>query len=66
MFLTFSKGGIGTWVLVIEGVFKLLGIETPEGSVLEALNGAVSVVALLLLVWSTLSRKDLFAGLIRK
>lgn len=65
MFNTFSKGGIATWVLVIEGALKLFDIEAPEGSVTSIVNGIVSLIALGLLVWSTFSRDDLTLGIIR-
>lgn len=64
--MPFSKGGIATYVLVIEGILKIFGIEAPEGTTQSIVVGVVNLVALVLLVWSTFTRKDLIAGILRK
>lgn len=66
MFNTLSRGGIATYVLVIEGVLKLIGVEAPEGSVESIVVGVVNFISLVLLVWSTFGRNDLVAGIVRK
>ncbi len=66
MFNTISKGGTGVYVLIISQVLALFGIDAPEGTVVNAVEGFVQVIALVLLVWSQLSRKDLILGFFRR
>lgn len=61
-----SFAGAGTYVLVIETVLRLVGLELPDGSVAAAVNGLVVFLGFVLLIIGQLRRKDLHLGLIRK
>jgi len=66
MFTNTSMTGVGLVVVLVETLAKLFGFEFPEGSVAEAINGAVSFVGFVLLVVGQLRRKDLRLGLFRR
>lgn len=61
-----SITGVGAIITVLEAVSRWLGLELPEGSLSNAVNGVVSVVGLAMVVWGQLRRKDLKMGLVRK
>lgn len=61
-----SLAGSGTYVLVIEMVLRLFGVDFTDDSVTGAVNGLIVFIAFVLLVIGQLRRKDLHLGLIRK
>lgn len=61
-----SKAGLGQYVLLIEAVLAMFGVNLPDGSVLEALNGLVVFLALVLAIVGQFTRKDLSLGIFRK
>lgn len=63
---TISFAGTGTYILTLEVIAYMFGLELPEGSVAGAVNAIVVVGAFVLLVWGQLRRKDLHLGLFRK
>jgi len=66
MFNNFSMTGVGAIITVTEGLLKMFGVEIPDGSVSAGVNGLVSFVGLVFLVWGQVRRKDLNLGIIRK
>lgn len=66
MFNTVSKGGVATWIFLIGGILKILGVEVEEGTIESIAYGIVNLIAVVLLVLCTFSREDLKAGIIRK
>ena len=66
MFNSVSMAGTGVVITLIESVLKLFGIDFPDGSVGQAVNGAVAILGLVLLVVGQLRRKDLNMGFFRK
>lgn len=61
-----SKAGVGAVVILVESLLRFIGVDFPEGSVSEAINGLVVFGGLVLLVVGQLQRKDLKYGLFRK
>lgn len=61
-----SVTGIGAIVMVVEYLAKLSGFELPDGSIANAVNGLVSFIGLVMIVWGQLRRKDLRYGIFRK
>ncbi len=61
-----SLTGVGAIVTIVELVLHMLGITVPEGTVSAAINGFVSILGLVALVWGQVRRPDLKYGLIRK
>lgn len=61
-----SKAGLGQYVLLTEAVLAMFGVNLPDGSVLEALNGLVIFLALVLTIIGQFTRKDLSLGIFRK
>lgn len=61
-----SIAGAGLVVLLIEMTLRILNITVPDGSVSDAMNGLITVVGFVLLVWGQLRRKDLHFGIIHK
>lgn len=65
MFSTVSMTGVGAIVTLIEALLRVFGVEVAEGSVGAGVNGLVSFVGLVLMVWGQIRRKDLKFGLLR-
>lgn len=66
MFTNVSMAGTGSAIVLLEGLLRFLGVEFPEGSVAQAVNGFLAFLGFALLVWGQLRRKDLKFGLLRK
>lgn len=66
MFNNISKTGAGLYVTLIEAILHVAGVDFPDGSVADAVNGVVAVIGLALLIIGQFSRKDLKVGLVRK
>ncbi len=66
LFESISKGGTGTLILLVESALKLFGVDAPEGSVGNIVEGVVALIGLILLIVHQFERKDLVAGIVRK
>ena len=65
MFSSVSMTGVGAIVTLIEALLRVFEVEIAEGSVSAGVNGLVSFVGLVLMVWGQVRRKDLKFGLLR-
>ena len=61
-----SKAGIGLVVFLLNEVFVALGWTIDFGVIEAGMNGLVALVALVVIVWGQVDRKDLEFGLLRK
>lgn len=66
MFSSISMTGIGGLIVVLEALLKMFGVEIADGSVAAGVNGLVSFIGLVFMVWGQFRRSDLKFGLIRK
>lgn len=58
--------GVGSVITLIEAILPFLNVTVNQGEVGEAINGIVSFVGFILLVWGQIRRKDLIAGIVRR
>ena len=61
-----SITGIGVIITVLDAILPLVGVRLEPGTVSSAINGIVSFVGFILLVWGQVRRKDLKYGFFRK
>lgn len=66
MLNSISITGVGGVFTLVELFLRVFGIELPEGSVLAAVNGLITVVGVILLIWGQVRRPDLKWGFLRK
>lgn len=62
----FSFSGVGGYISIIEIGLNLFGLTPPDGSVAAAVNGVISIIALIIWFVGQLNRPDLHLGLFRK
>jgi hypothetical protein len=56
-----SLTGVGAFVTLIELGLRLVGVEIPDGVVASALNGIVTFIGAILLIWGQLRRPEVRA-----
>ena len=61
-----SLTGVGLLVTLVEMALKHFGLLFPEGTVLAAINGLITFVGFVAIVFGQMRRKDLHFGLVRK
>ena len=65
MFNSVSMTGTGIAITLIEYALSAMNVTFDAGSVSAAVNGLISFVGLLLVVWGQIRRKDLTFGMFR-
>ena len=66
MFTNVSMTGTGITIVLIETILRVMGIEFPDYSVTETVNGIISAGGFVFLVWGQMRRKDITWGIFRK
>lgn len=65
MFTSVSMTGTGIAITLVEYALSAMNVTFDAGSVSAAINGLVTFVGLLFVVWGQLRRKDLTLGMFR-
>lgn len=58
--------GTGAFIALVEAALNFFGISIGDGVVAQAINGLLTFLSLLFVVWGQLRRKDLTFGILRK
>lgn len=66
MFSQVSMAGVGSLITLIEGALLFFGFQVPGGTVGAAINGLITFLGLVWLVWGQARRKDIVGWLFRK
>lgn len=67
MFANISMTGVGAIITIVELVLKSFGIELPDGALAQGVNGVVTMLGILWLIWGHIrARQDLIVGVVRK
>lgn len=66
MFTSVSMTGTGIVITLIEYALTVFNVKFDSGSVAAAINGLITFVGFIFVVWGQLRRKDLTLGMFRQ